>query len=161
MPSYLEDREVSQCNCQKYKTKGVARFWKFKTLDEFIINCNFSETHYGRYRWKVLRKNPFSLQEIAAQIYISGNKNNIKSVDIPITLKEELKKYTFETHQHYKIAVNEKRAEHYFAMFGWENFVFGTTPTGIMKIAHRIWIQKETQASRHQLQGLTLDDDKE
>lgn len=151
---YLLDREVNQCNCQKKEKNGVSRFWKFQTLDQFIENCNFSEVH-SNYQTKVFRRDVLSLKQIAKG-YISSNGMNIDSIEIPITLKEELKNGTFENHEHYKIALNEKKAEKMFSVRGWEHYLFKISPNGWMPITHKIWIQNEADASEHRLQGLTL-----
>ena len=172
MATQLIDRELNQCNCKKREKNGIARFWKFDNLEQFINNCNKSEaTWISSYQYPVFRRNPLTLKEITKGV-ICNLGIRLENHEIPSELKNEIEKNYLGNHHHYKIALNEKIAKQHFVRGGWEHFLFDLNPTPIsqleptqdlmppqkslISIVHLIQVQNETDATSHQLQGLTV-----
>ena len=169
----LIDRELNQCNCKKREKNGIARFWKFDNLEQFINNCNMSEVTWisRSYRYPVFRRKPLTLLEITKGI-ICNLGIRLENHKIPSVLKNEIEKIPYGNHHHYKISLNEKIVKHHFVRGGWEHFLFDLNPTPIsqqeppddlmpppkslISIVYLIQVQNEADATSHQLQGLTV-----
>ena len=150
MPPLLLDREVNKCNCDEDER---VQYWSFEqkelvslneiqregfikstlpftSLDEFISICNGIrssdlECLPKKYKKPVIRQYPFTLFQITKSFV--GNqlkKDQIDKLEIPNVLKSAIMEEPFQSHSHFKIAINEKMAKSQW-FYGYdEHFAF-------------------------------------
>ena len=100
----LYELEIRNCNCKK----NLKPIQKFETLSKFVKYCNSINENCGiLFKNPVIRKNVFSLEEMAKSNITTYFGNSIDELNLPKILKENL---AVPTHNHFEMTLDEKRA---------------------------------------------------